>query len=770
MSDRLHVLGIRHHGPGSAASVLRALDQVKPGIVLLEGPPEGDALLPFVAQGLQPPVALLVHEKDDPAQATFYPFAAYSPEWVAAGWALRNGVPVRFIDLPAAMTLHEARVRAEAEAEALAELPDEDEVDELDEPEAEEDDKEEAPSEVTGDPLGYLAALDGYDDGEAWWNHLIEESDGDPEVFGYIEEAMAAMREMMPPSDSPRAQREVRREAMMRQQVRKALKETDEPVVAVVGAWHAPMVRPGVLPIKHDKAVLTGLRKAKVVATWVPWTDSRLARASGYGAGVAYPGWYHSLWRTRHEPAVARQVATQFQTRVAHTLREAGRLAPTSSVIDAVRLTDALSAVRGLARPGLPELMDASIATLCYGDDSAWRLVEAALLVGDRVGRVPESVPQMPLAADLARQQKKLKLKPTGLDQDVRLDLRSQAGGAKSVLLHQLDLLGVAWGKLADSGRSRGTFRENWVLRWEPEHAVALAEALPWGTTVAGAAAAKVAHGMDQTQTPSELADHIRRALLAQLDDAAHHGIQRLQALAATASDLSGLAESVPPLVDILRYGTARELPTTGLSELVEGLVDRTVLALPHGVRDLEAEAAQALQTILVGFDQAIARHADGARLDDWLGALDGVATDEQAAPRLMGFATRRLADGGKWSDEQVATALAASLSPGFPLARAAGWLDGFLGDAALVLLHDPALFALVDGWLVGLSDDDLLEALPLFRRATSGFSSHQRKELLARARGEVTQAAVQSHLASTPAFEAGEALLATILGIGSEA
>jgi hypothetical protein len=40
----LHVFGIRHHGPGSARSLVRALDALQPDCVLVEGPPEADAL------------------------------------------------------------------------------------------------------------------------------------------------------------------------------------------------------------------------------------------------------------------------------------------------------------------------------------------------------------------------------------------------------------------------------------------------------------------------------------------------------------------------------------------------------------------------------------------------------------------------------------------------------------------------------------------------------------------------------------------------------
>ncbi|MGW7595720.1 DUF5682 family protein, partial [Streptomyces rubiginosohelvolus] len=97
------LLGVRHHGPGSARAVRAALDTAHPRAVLIEGPPEGDALLPLAAdEEMRPPVALLAHAVDDPGRAAFWPFAEFSPEWVAIRWALARDVPVRFIDLPAA--------------------------------------------------------------------------------------------------------------------------------------------------------------------------------------------------------------------------------------------------------------------------------------------------------------------------------------------------------------------------------------------------------------------------------------------------------------------------------------------------------------------------------------------------------------------------------------------------------------------------------------------------------------------------------------------
>ncbi|MBW5425850.1 hypothetical protein GKQ77_30540, partial [Streptomyces sp. BG9H] len=103
------LLGVRHHGPGSARAVRAALDEARPDAVLIEGPPEADSLVHLAAdEAMRPPVALLAHVVDEPGRSAFWPFAEFSPEWVALQWAAGRGVPVRFIDLPAANSLARA--------------------------------------------------------------------------------------------------------------------------------------------------------------------------------------------------------------------------------------------------------------------------------------------------------------------------------------------------------------------------------------------------------------------------------------------------------------------------------------------------------------------------------------------------------------------------------------------------------------------------------------------------------------------------------------
>ena len=96
------VYGVRHHGPGSARAVRAALEEQPPDLVLIEGCPELDAIVDLLREvDMVPPVAGLVYAVEEPRQATFYPLAHFSPEWVAARWALSHGAPVRFLDLPA---------------------------------------------------------------------------------------------------------------------------------------------------------------------------------------------------------------------------------------------------------------------------------------------------------------------------------------------------------------------------------------------------------------------------------------------------------------------------------------------------------------------------------------------------------------------------------------------------------------------------------------------------------------------------------------------
>ncbi|HEY3149239.1 MAG TPA: DUF5682 family protein, partial [Dongiaceae bacterium] len=551
MATEVRIFGIRHHGPGSARRLVEALDELRPSMVLIEGPADASDLLPMLADpAMVPPAALLTYAADDPARSIFWPFATYSPEYQAACWAVRNDATARFIDLPVSWRL--ATEPAEEKAE---------ETEGEFEPAQAEPTPETDPAAIAleRDPIGALATAGGYEDGESWWRDVIEENPKPGPVFAAINEAMTALRE----ATSPVKGQEAAREAHMRLEIAKATKETDGAIAVACGAWHAPALQAKV-SATADRALLKGAPKQKIMATWAPWTSPRLAFASGYGAGVAAPGWCAHLWDTPRE-----EIATRWLARIAAALREEGHLVSTASLIEAERLAVTLAALRGRPAPGFEELREAAIACLCFGEALVWQTISQRLLIGAEVGRIPDNVPLAPLLEDLQREQKRVRLKPEALDRELAVDLRSESGLDRSTLLHRLTLLGVPWGRLADAGRSRGTFRERWVLRWEPEFAVRLVENLIYGPTIAQAAAGRISAEFDKAGQLKALADLVFSALTAQLPDAVEHGIALIEKRAAQTSDCAELLAALPPLANTVRYGHARQTDADQLAGLL---------------------------------------------------------------------------------------------------------------------------------------------------------------------------------------------------------
>lgn len=738
------LLGVRHHGPGSARAVLAALDTARPQAVLIEGPPEGDALLPLAAdEQMRPPVALLAHAVDDPGRAAFWPLAAFSPEWVAIRWALAHDVPVRFIDLPAAHSL------AMTEESARGGHP-----------EQFEGEQEDEPRPVPVDPIRVLAETAGYDDPERWWEDVVEHrvpgttgapgapgtsgvtgasgvagattapAPADPlAAFAALGEAMTALREVYGDGGHPR---DAVREAYMRIQLRAARKEFGGAFAVVCGAWHVPALEAKTTQTA-DRALLKGLPKVKTELTWVPWTHQRLARHSGYGAGIDSPGWYEHLFASPDRPV------ERWMTKVAGLLRDEDRFVSSAHVIEAVRLADTLAAMRGRPLAGLSETTDAVRAVMCEGSDVPLALVRDRLVVGVTLGEVPDTAPAVPLQRDLNRQQRTLRLKPEASERELDLDLRKDTDAARSRLLHRLRLLGIGWGEPAAGRGSTGTFRESWRLRWEPELYVRVAEAGVWGTTVLSAATARAESDALAAPTLAEVTALAERCLLAGLTDALPVVMRVLADRAALDADVGHLADALPALARTLRYGDVRATDTAALGAVAAGLAERICVGLPPACTGLDADGAAALRRQVDGVHTAIGllagavpENADGLR-ERWRAVLHKLAARDTVAGVIRGRVARLLLDDGHLAQDEAARLMGLALSPGTPPADAAAWIEGFVGGAAgggMLLVHDERLLALVDSWLSGVPADTFTDVLPLLRRTFSAYEPGVRRTL----------------------------------------
>ena len=831
--SKVHYFGIRHPGPGCARSLLRAFDALAPDCVLVEGPPEAEGALAFLlAEQMQPPVALLSYCPDEPQRAVYHPFAVFSPEWQALRWALAHQVPASFIDLPVThqMAMDKAREAADAaaaeeaarqqaqadkEAEAQQALPAQAAPGAEDgaalagtaavealaaaEPagascatghaaeaaEAGTALRPDAPGAggppgYRTDPLNWLAQAAGHADGESWWNHTVEERGDGEELFAAIAEAMTALRadlgEQALDTDPQEGRREVLREAHMRQRIRDAIKKGHARIAVVCGAWHLGGLQ-AATKASADAALLKGLPKLKVQSTWVPWTYRHLTRASGYGAGIHAPGWYEHLWHCGADASASAGAAAPaprtigWLARVARLMRERDLDCSSAHLIEATRLADSLAALRQRPQPGLEELHEATRTVLLMGDDAALQFIADALLVGQTMGQVPPDVPTVPLQKDVEQQQKSLRLKAEATERTLDLDLRQPGDLARSHLLHRLRLIELPWGRLSRTGGSaRGTFHEIWSLQWQPEFAMKLIEASPWGHTLEAAAAARSLDRAHSAANLGELSELVNQALLADLGAAVQAISRVLENRAAVSGDTLQLLQTLPPLANVFRYGNVRQTDTALVAHMLDSLILRVAIALPLACCALNDAAAEALRAEIIAAHAAIALRGADAQTQAWQRALQQVAASTQAHELLQGLASRLLLDEQLWQAADAAQALSLHLSSGTEPLKAAAWLEGFINRNALVLLHDTALWQLVNDWLCGLGEEHFVHILPLVRRTFSAFSASERRDLGQRARQGVQP--VQATV-SAPGWDETLAalplpLLRTILGVAA--
>lgn len=686
----VRLFGVRHHGPGSARALVRAFDAMQPTIVLVELPADCTPALTWVGhEALVPPVALLGHVTDRPASAAFLPFASFSPEWQALRWAALHGVAVRGIDLPL--------------ANSLAGRPD----DELLAVEADHP-----------DPLAELAAAAGEPDVERWWDAVVEHAgdDDDPfAVFEAVAEAMAEARAGTTPSAT-----ESRREAHMRTVVRSAVDEGHR-VAVVCGAWHVPALADLSSPAR-DKATLRGLAKVKVSVSWVPWTHRRLAAASGYGAGVRSPGWY--AHRFLHPGPVG--VSTWF-VHAARLLRSQGMHTSPDHLIAAVRAAEALAGLRGRPAAGLDEVLDAADAVMAGSGGLA--LIVRDLVVGPAIGSVPPEAPAVPLARDLAAQQRAVRLKPEADGRLLELDLRGPQGRNRSVLLHRLAALGVPWAELREGRGSTGSFRETWWLQWEPEASVRIVELSPLGTTVRTASAARLLESAARAPL-ADLVLSLERALLADLDEVVQAIAQSVAQRAAADPDLAQVVDTLGPLARALRYGDVRGTPAQAIRSVFDSLVVRVVSGMVLACRSLSADQAAAMVERLADAQAALALVDHPVRRADWPAVLVLLSERTDVHPLVQGRATRLLHDGGVWNSASVGARLGRGLSSVVPPASAAAFVEGFLAGSGTVLVHDRELLQVLDGWLASLSGDAFMAVVAVLRRTFGAFEPAERRQL----------------------------------------
>jgi hypothetical protein len=693
------VFGIRHHGPGSAKSLVKALETLQPDCILIEGPPEADEIISLAQENMLPPVALLIYLPEMPKKAVVYPFAIFSPEWQAIQFGLKKALPISFMDLPQYYQL-----------KATEENP------ELDEEETE---NKEIPEKT--DPIGILAEIAGYSDGEVWWDNFVENRKNDQEIFSAISEMMTELRRELA---LPPEKRELQREAYMRKSIRKAKKAGFRNIAVVCGAWHVPALIEN-FNEKEDEKLLKELTKVKTQATWIPWTHSRLSYYSGYGAGIESPGWYQHLWTEKEN------IAISWLAKVANLLREKDLEVSSAHIIEAVRLAEMLAIMRDKNLIGLTELNEATQAIICGGSTLPLKLITEKLIIGNELGKIPDNTPLTPIQQDFFSLIKKLRLKMEVNVKEIDLDLRKENDLEKSYLLHRLKILSVNWGKIKyNSGSRKGTFHELWDLEWKPEFSVLLIEAGIWGNTLYDATNAFAINIAQNYSALAELTALLEIALVANIPEALEKIMKKLQDEATLSSDVEQLMVAVPPMANILRYGNVRKTDSEMVKKVLDGLILRICINLPKACSNINYDASNVILEKIIKLHEALKLLQEEEYLGLWYKTLLQMSEMESLNGLINGYACRLLFDNNEFNLEKIATKMSFALSLTGDIENASIWLEGFLKGSGLLLVHNEKLLSLINNWLVNLSSENFMQILPILRRNFSSFSNAEKRQI----------------------------------------
>ncbi|MEZ4431887.1 MAG: DUF5682 family protein [bacterium] len=736
--ERVVWFGVKHYSPACARQVERLIHDLRPVAVLVEGPEDATPLIPWITHpDTAPPLTIfsvyvdhknvyglngtLSPSEDIPARyRSWWPMAAFCPEYTALRAGAAIGAELAFIDLPVPGRIpftHARRVDG---------------------------------TEVVGDhhlaTSAYFGALQRRQrrrDFEEFWRANFERAALDGEAFrrAVLTFAWCARYAGADPGAAPgdggRLDDDgtLTREAHMRWHVDAALKRYEAGrVLVVTGAFHSvalPFTRGRRAKFKADRNLETLL---------TPYGFKALARLYHM---ARTPGYEQAVWDaiTAGEARPYDAAALRLLVEIMRRARAEGEAVSTADAVAAWHAARELAGLRGNDEVTAHDLLDACQMGYVKGErhlgGAAIRRAAHALLVGHRHGYLTPEAGVLPLLGDFHAEAKTHRLDLSGEHKTVRLDLhRQEKHRAKSAFLHRCDWLDVPlFGQLDDGGHFKGPdpisgedmhlITETWAIRWQEAVDDRLVELAAEGATLAEAATARLRGALaEATDDAAASTALLLRCAQMRLNDAFDDVLDAVDAAIEADARFTHLVDALDHFVVLHAYRGA--LATHGLARLIAtiGAVYLKAVQVLAAVANVDADALPPILDRLLTLCR-IAVTFDAAAFDRALliEALDRIATDDDGAPALRGAAFGLLYGFGAARERRVAAALTGYLRGAEArLPHAGAFLDGLFQASRSVFLRSPRLLRAVDEAVAALDWETFKVLLPDLRRAFTRF------------------------------------------------
>ena len=720
--NNIHFFGVRHLSPSAAYHLIAFLEENNPKCILIEGPADATPLMSQIGQkGVKPPIAMLGYTTELPIETVLYPFASYSPEYQAICWGVKKKVTLRFIDLPSENMLKlKQEQRTEEEAEKAKDF-----------------------YLYHNTLYKQIAQEGGETDYEDYWERHFEHN-LNPDAFApTLALQSGEMRQMVIDKEYENAPFDFSynliREAYMKREIAKACTEfKPEEIVVIVGAYHLSGIQNSLPAITDDE--LKKLPKATSQLTLMPYSYLRLSSRTGYGAGNTAPYYFELMWQAMHENTL-NQLSAVYLTKVAKILRAQGQNASSASVIEAVRLANVLSAMKGGTYPVLQDLHDAVVT--CFGGGDLAVVAEAInkVDIGTAIGALPEGVSQTPVQEDMNQELKRLKLTnyKSAVAQDLTLDLRENLKVKtkeaafidlnRSTFLHRLEVLDIHFATQQHVQQDKASWAEKWVLQWSPEVEIEIVEANLKGETLEIATAFVLKEQLNESTDLSVVAKIIRQACECQLTHIFSNALSTLQRLLVDSNSFAETAFAAHELSVLIQYGDLRQFNLEPLKPILQQLFLRASLLLIDA-SSCDDKASKQIVEAINTMEFIAEQQYELVDTETWQKELTHLAWRDDVNTKLSGVAFAILLEHNLATEEQCGKEVSRRLSAGVPADLGASWFEGFSGRNRYALLSRTIIWQELDNYVRQLDEEQFMRSVVFLRRAFSDFEPNQKNSI----------------------------------------
>lgn len=721
MNSQVAYFPVRHHSPACALHLRRAIDSFCPELILIEGPSDSAALLPYIADEQSVPPFCIYYSYDDKEgkvseekekYRAYYPFLAYSPELVAIREGHRRHTPVRFIDLPYSLRLIN-KIEEDSQTQFYYNENKEYEVNTY---------------------TALIARKAGCRSFAEFWESRFELEAARMDTQAFVRNVfhLGYFMRLATPADEPSLREDRQREIYMAEEIRKSL-PTHQKILVVAGAFHISGLMEA-LP-SDERLSLKTCRPEQVASYLMPYTFRETDSKSGYAAGMPFPAFYQQVWEK-----IEKQKKDPFSSTVLEYIIKTARYARKTQTIslpdeiNALGMARSLAALRGKRTTGVYELLDGVRSCFVKGDLNATSTFEVdflyRLLSGMGTGKVADNDCIPPVVREFRALCSLHRLKTSTIErQEVTLDIiKNPAHYRKSRFLHQMEFLKTGFATLQSgpdyvNQRNKNLVREQWICRYGTGVETRLTDLSVYGATLSEICNALIEKDFKDSMTAEELGKLLLSVHVMGIEGFYFQYENNIRVVVDSEKNFTSLCK----LLNSLLYLANMQQLTEG--EILPVVADLASIAfrgavtlipsLKSATEEEEQEIGEQMRN-LYGFTMDAKGWFDTPA---FLAAVENVLDDSFSNSRLFGLCLAIHYKEGRTRQEDFCRQIAAYLESSITHPeQAASFICGLFLVARDVLFADVYILETIDRVIAHADRETFLTILPNLRYAFTGF------------------------------------------------